>query len=100
MVSPAELRKMPEVMKRVEACRQDRLQGTDDRKKLVETPTLFRETKNPEQYIIIPKVSYERRRYIPCGFMNGDVISSDLVFIIPDATLYHFGVLTSNVHMA
>ena len=98
--NPAELRRMPEVMKRVEACRQDRLQGAADRKKLAETPTLFRETKNPEQYIIMPKVSSERRRYIPCGFMNGDAIPSDLVFIIPDATLYHLGVLTSNVHMA
>ncbi|MCD7729927.1 MAG: class I SAM-dependent DNA methyltransferase, partial [Oscillospiraceae bacterium] len=99
-ISPAELRKMPEVMKRVELCRQDRLSSPDKgRQKLAETPSVFRETQNPEQYVIMPKVSSERRRYIPCGFMNGNVIPSDLVFIIPNATLYHFGVLTSNVHM-
>lgn len=100
-VSPAILRKMPEVMKRIELCRKDRLNSPDKgRQKLAETPAIFRETQNPSQYIIIPKVSSEQRKYIPCGFMNSDVIPSDLVFIIPNATLYHFGVLTSNVHMA
>ena len=100
-VNPSDLRKMPEVMKRIELCRQDRLNSPDaGRQKLAETPTMFRETQNPEQYIIIPKVSSEKRKYIPCGFMDESVIPSDLVFIIPDATLYHFGVLTSNVHMA
>lgn len=100
-ISPAELRKMPEVMKRIELCKQDRLNSPDKgRQKLAETPAIFRETQNPEQYVIMPKVSSEKRRYIPCGFMNGDVIPSDLVFIIPDANIYQFGVLTSNVHMA
>ncbi len=99
-VSPAELRKMPEVMKRVEACRQDRLQGADDRKKLAEAPTLFREVKNPVSYIIVPRVSSENRRYIPLGFLDDSVIPTDSAVIIPDAMLYHFGVLTSNVHMA
>jgi len=51
-------------------------------------------------YVIIPKVSSEKRRYVPMGFMSPDVLASDLVFIIPDATLYHFGILESNVHMA
>lgn len=99
-LSPNELRQMPEVMKRVEACRQDRLNGAPDRQKLANTPTVFRETKNPLQCIVVPKVSSENRRYIPCGFIDNNVITSDLVFIIPDANLYHFGVLTSNVHMA
>ncbi len=99
-VSPAELRKMPEVMKRVEACRQDRLQGAYDRKKLAETPTLFREVKNPVSYIIVPRVSSENRRYILLGFLDDSVIPTDSAVIIPDAMLYHFGVLTSNVHMA
>ena len=100
-VSPAELRKMPEVLKRIEACKKDRLNSPDKgRQKLADTPAVFRETQNPEQYIIMPKVSSERRKYIPCGFLNGNIIPSDLVFIIPNATLYHFGVLTSNVHMA
>lgn len=88
-------------MKRVELCKQDRLNSPDEsRQKLAETPTIFRETQNPERYVMIPRVSSERRRYIPCGFMNGDVIPSDLVFIIPNADIYQFGILTSNVHMA
>lgn len=98
--NPAELRKMPEVMKRVEACRQDRLQGADDRKKLAETPTVFREIKNPASYIIVPATSSEKRRYIPLGFLGNDTIPTNSAVIIPNATLYHFGVLTSNVHMA
>ncbi|MCM1316398.1 MAG: hypothetical protein NC244_13625 [Alistipes senegalensis] len=97
---PNELRSMPLVMKRVEACRQDRLQGADDRKKLAETPALFRETKNPASYIIVPRVSSENRRYIPLGFLDNSVIPTDSAVIIPDANLYHFGVLTSNIHMA
>ena len=99
-VSPAELRKMPEVMKRVEACRQDRLNGAPDRQKLADTPTIFRETFNPDSYIIVPRVSSENRRYIPLGFLNDTVVPTDSAVIIPEATLYHFGVLTSNVHMA
>ena len=100
-VSPAELRKMPLVMERIEHCRQDRQNSVDKgRQKLADTPTLFRETNNPNAFIVVPKVSSEQRRYIPIGFMDGSTIASDLVFIIPDATLYHFSILTSNVHMA
>ena len=99
-VSPAELRKMPEVMKRVELCREDRLQGAPDRQKLADTPMLFRETKNPQKYIIVPRVSSQNRRYIPLGFLDENVIPTDSATIIPDAGLYEFGVLTSNVHMA
>lgn len=99
-VSPAELRKMPEVMKRVEACRQDRLNGAPDRQKLADTPTVFRETKNPSTYIIVPATSSENRKYIPLGFLDKNTISTNSAVIIPEATLYHLGVLTSNVHMA
>lgn len=100
-ISPAELRKMPEVMKRVELCKQDRLNSPDKgRQKLADTPTLFRETNNPDNYIIVPAVSSEKRRYVPMGFMDSDTISTNLNIIIPNATLYHFGILTSNVHMA
>jgi hypothetical protein len=97
---PSETRKMPEVMKRVEACREDRLNGAPDRQKLAETPMFFRETKNPQSYIIVPRVSSENRRYIPLGFLDGDVIPTDSATIIPDAGIYEFGILTSNVHMA
>ena len=100
-VSPAELRKMPEVMKRVNACKEDRECSPDaGRRKLAQTPTLFRETMNPEAFMIVPKVSSERRRYIPIGFFDGDTISTDLNFIIPNASVYDFGITTSNVHMA
>ena len=99
-ISPAELRKMPEVMKRVEACKQDRLNGAPDRQKLADTPTIFRETKNPSTYIIVPATSSENRKYIPLGFLDKNTISTNSAVIIPEATLYHFGILTSNVHMA
>ena len=100
-VSPSVLRSMPMVMKRVELCKQDRENAPDPgRRKLAERPTLFRETKNPETYIVVPAVSSEKRRYVPIGFLNSDTIPTNLVIIIPDASLYHFGVLESNVHMS
>ena len=99
-VSPAELRKMPEVMKRIELCRDDRLKGAADRQKLADTPMLFREIKNPQKYIIVPATSSENRRYIPIGFLDDNTIPTNAAVIIPEANLYHFGVLTSNVHMA
>ena len=99
-VSPTELRRMPEVMKRIELCRQDRLAGAEDRQKLAATPTLFRETKNPETAIVIPRHSSERRRYIPFGFIGKEMILTDAAMCIPNAKVYDFGILTSNVHMA
>lgn len=98
-VSSAKFRKMPEVTKRAEACRQDRLNGAPDRQKLADTPTIFRETFNSDSYIIVPRVSSGNRRYIPSGFLNDTVIPTDSAVIIPKATLYHFGILTSNIHM-
>jgi putative type II restriction endonuclease len=99
-VSPKELRSMPLVMNRIELCRQARLAGAEDRQKLAETPTVFREQKNPDSYIIVPSTSSENRRYIPIGFLDGEVIPTNSATIIEDATLYDFGILTSNVHMA
>lgn len=100
-VSPADLRKMPLVMQRVEACKADRAAAPDaGRRKLAECPTQFREINNPDTFVVIPAVSSERRKYIPIGFLDKETIATNLVITIPDATLYHFGVLTSNVHMA
>jgi hypothetical protein len=100
-VPASELRKMPQVMKRIAACKQDRENAPDvGRQKLAKTPALFRETNNPDTFIIVPSVSSERRNYIPIGFMDKNTVASNLVLIIPNATLYHFAVLTSNVHMA
>ena len=99
--SPAQMRKMPLVMKRIEGCKQDRLNAPDKgRQQLADTPHLFREQLNPEHYLIIPRVSSERRAYVPIGYMDKNTIPSDAVHIIPSASLYHFGVLTSWVHMA
>lgn len=100
-VSPAELRSMPHVVDRIRSVREMRLASSDpSTRKLADTPTLFRETNNPDSYIVVPSVSSENRRYIPLGFLGSDTIPTNLVLIIPEATLYHFGVLTSNVHMA
>lgn len=99
--NPGDIMKMPQVMKRIEACKIDRESSPDaGRRKLALTPTLFRETNNPEHFLIVPKVSSEKRHYVPIGFFDNNTISTDLNFIIPNATLYHFGILTSNVHMA
>ncbi len=100
-ISPSELRKMPMVLQRVEACKEDREKSPDaGRRKLAETPTLFREINNPVSFILVPKVSSEKRRYVPMGFLDNNTISTDLNFIIPEATMYHFAILTSNIHMA
>ncbi len=98
--NPSELKKMPLIMKRIEKCKQDRLKGAPDRQKLANTPTLFRETKNPNNYIIVPATSSEKRRYIPLGFMDSKTIPTNSAVIIPEAGLYEFSILTSNVHMA
>jgi hypothetical protein len=99
--SPAQLRNMPLVMERIQKCKEDRLASPDaGRRKLADKPALFRETNNPQTYIIVPSVSSERRRYVPMGFLDDNTIPTNLVLIIPSATLYHFGVLESNVHMA
>ena len=98
---PSDLKKLPEVMKRVEKVRLFR-EGSvaPSTRKFAATPSLFRDRKLPSTYLIVPSVSSEARRYIPIGFLTDDVVPSNLVFTIPDATLYLFGVLTSQMHMA
>ena len=100
--SPAELRSMPECLKRVENVRNFRLASkSEGTRKIADNPTRFHVENMPSgSYIIIPETSSERRRYVPMGFMTPDVLCSNAVRLIPNATLYHFGVLTSNVHMA
>jgi hypothetical protein len=100
-ITPAELRKMPLIMKRIEAVKEMRLASNDaGTRKLAETPHLFRETVNPDSSVVVPRVSSERRRYVPMGFIGKDIIVTDAILLIPDADLYHFGILESNVHMA
>ncbi len=100
--SPSELRQMPHCLKRIENVRNIRLASNSaGTRKIADRPTRFHVENMPDtNYIIVPKVSSEKRRYIPMGFMSPDVLASDLVFVIPKATLYHFGILESNVHMA
>ena len=71
-------------------------------KRLAETPWLFGEIRQPEKgtYLLVPRVSSEKRKYIPIGFLPYDVIASDATQIIPEAGLYEFGIMTSNVHNA
>ena len=82
--------------------REFRLNSTKDAtRRSADTPALFQEIRHPDsQYIIIPRHSSENRNYIPFGFVSAEIIVNDAVQIIPSATLFHFGVLTSSVHMA
>ncbi|MEK1403643.1 class I SAM-dependent DNA methyltransferase [Limosilactobacillus fermentum] len=98
--TPADINSIPLVKERVRLCREDRLKGAPDRQKLADTPTLFREQKNPKSYILIPSTSSETRKYVPMGFLDDDTIPTNSAQIVPDASLYEFGILTSNVHMA
>ena len=99
---PSELRQSTEVMQRLEAVRQMRQASPKEpTRRCAATPALFQEDRQPDtNYIIVPCHSSEQRQYIPIGFMSPDVICGNANLMIPDATLYHFGILTSSVHMA
>ena len=101
-VSPAEIRKSPFLMERVNSVREYRLQSPKAAtRESANTAWLFQEVRYSENdYIVIPRVSSEKRRYIPIGFLTPDIMVNDAMQFIPNASLYHFGVLTSNVHMA
>src|SRR3989339_143069 len=98
---PEEIRQIAEVMKRVELVKEFRLASkAPSTQKFSATPALFRDRNNPDSAIVVPRVSSENRKYIPMGFFGKDYIVSDTCMSIPDATLYHFGVLESEMHMA
>ena len=102
-VSPAELRSMPKVLERVQKVRDFRLASVKPAtRQTADTPWRFMEIKQPNDgnFILVPKVSSETRHYVPMGFMTFETVISDLAFLIPSASLYHFGVLTSSAHMA
>ena len=100
--SPAILHKMPRCLQRIENVRTFRLKSSSaPTRKLADTPSRFHVENMPaNNYMLIPKVSSEKRCYVPMGMMTPNVLCSDLVFLIPGATFYHLGVLTSSVHMA
>ena len=99
---PNELRKMPECLARVEAVRNVRLSSKSaGTRKIADKPTRFHVENMPVgNYIVIPEVSSEKRRYVPMGYMDDSVLCSNKLRLMPNASLYHFGVLMSNVHMA
>ena len=102
-IPPAELRAMPHVLKRVEGVRAMREASTKAATvALAATPTLFGEVRQPNtpRYLAIPKVSSERRQFIPIGYLDNNVICGDKIFFVADASLFTFGVLTSTMHNA
>ena len=98
---PNELRSMPECMKRIKAVRDFRLASkSEGTRKIADKPTRFHVENMPDSdFILIPKVSTSERFYVPIGIMSNSVLTSDLVLIIPNATLADFAILTSSVHM-
>ena len=100
--TPSEWRNLPAVAERVQAVRDFRLKSTKQATvRLADVPYLFAEIRQPQNdFLIIPRVSSENRRYIPIGFFPEEICVNDLVSIIPDATLFLFGVLTSQMHNA
>ncbi len=100
--NPADIRDMPLVIERVHKCKEIRENSiAEGIRKFAKTPTIFAQVTQPEgaDYIIVPEVSSERRRYIPMAFMKANTIVNNLVKIIPNARIFHFGILTSEMHM-
>lgn len=100
---PNELRELPKVLDRVQAVKDFRLSSkAKEIHKFAETPTLFAQQTQPvgEPFVIVPIVSSSRRRYIPMGYVDGNTIVNNRVFLIPNADLFMFGILNSNVHNA
>jgi hypothetical protein len=100
-IDPTELRNLPEVLKRVELVKKFRLESkASSTRKFAETPSLFCQIAQPiTDYLLIPRVSSERRKYIPIGFVSRETIANDQVLTVANASLYHFGVLCTEIHM-
>ena len=100
--SPSEIRKSSFISERVGKVREFRLNSSKEAtRRSADTPALFQEIRHPDtEYIIVPRHSSENRRYIPFGFINPKIVVNDAVQIIPNASLYHYGIIESNVHMA
>lgn len=101
-ISPSVYKSIPPVYEAVSNVYKLRSESKRDAtKKLAATPMLFGEIRHPEtDYLLVPSTSSENRKYIPIGFMSKDVISNNANLIVPNASIYEFGILTSNVHMA
>lgn len=101
-VPPSDIRKLPECMKRVNSVHDYRLESKKAATRAAAaTPMSFMEIKRPVgKFLIVPEVSSQRRKYVPLGFSDKEMICSNKVRFVSNATMYHFGILTSNVHMA
>ena len=100
-VSPSKYRKIKPITARLEQVKEFRKTSPTESVKNDATPALFTQIRQPDSnYIVIPEVSSEKRKYVPMGFMTPDIICSNRLRLIPNAEVYHFGVLTSSVHMA
>lgn len=101
-VNPSEFRKIPEIMERVKKVQEFRLNSPSKiTNKKAERATEFDEIReSASDYLAFPKVSSENRRYVPIDYLSKEVIPGDKLFMVPNASLYDFGILTSNVHMA
>ena len=118
-ISPAELRSMPAVVECVAACKMTRLNSPAAAiRKFADTPHLYAQRTQPDipqltddgnpvlikgqvcYNLLVPEVSSEKRKYVPMGYVASDVVTNNLVKLIPNASLFHFGILVSNVHMA
>ena len=98
--APDEIKEKPLVAERIEGCRKMRLASRDPGcRKLATRAHEFRDVNNPETAIAIPRISSERRPYIPMGFVTGETIMTDLCQVVPNGTLYDFGILESRMHM-
>jgi hypothetical protein len=100
--TPQELKSLPEVMRRVESVRQSRLASkAASTREYAKYPTRFRQIAQPDSdYLAVPEVSSERRDYVPVAFLSADVICSNKIQFVPNASPYHFGVLSSAMHMS
>lgn len=98
---PSELKQMPEILRKVEAVKKFRLNSVaPSTQKFATTPALFRDRNNPDTFILIPSTSSENRKYIPMGFFGKEDIANNSCHIVPYGSLFHFGILTSLMHMA
>ena len=98
---PSELKRLPEVLKRVELVKKFRLVSVaPSTQKFSTSPTLFRDRNQPSTYILVPSTTSENRKYIPVGFFGKNDIANNSCHIVPNGTLFHFGILTSEMHMA
>ncbi len=99
---PAVLRALPEVMNRVRQVKKFRLESkAESTRRFASTPTLFCQIAQPEtDYLLVPRVSSERRMFVPMGFVEKSVIGNDQVLMVPDVGTYHFGILSSTIHNA